>query len=358
MLNPTNQYYQQTGVACTRLDTTRPYNWCGATVANILSNPVYLGHTLNMQSSTLSYKNKQIFHRPPEEQVLVKNTHEAIIDQELWDTVQRVREHKRRPPKHMDAPGLFAGLVYCADCGGYMVLCRTGKMKPEQYYFRCSTYGKRGKDACTAHHITEANLNAIVLDDLRRVTHFARTKKHQFAAYINRKNTAQLRKEMTATQRELDKMVKRNSDLSVLFKRLYEDNVLGKISNEQFRMLSADYNTEQKQLAAAIPEKQAKLEKLKASAANVDAFIEKASRYTDITDLTPELLWLFIERIDIGERPGRYNRNGMQEVRIIYRDIGVVDSTMSAEDAESAEVHFIPSLEMVVQQMAAQTQVS
>ena len=173
VLNPTNQYYQQTGVACTRLDTTRPYNWCGATVANILSNPVYLGHTLNMQSSTLSYKNKQIFHRPPEEQVLVKNTHEAIIDQELWDTVQRVREHKRRPPKHMDAPGLFAGLVYCADCGGYMVLCRTGKMKPERYYFRCSTYGKRGKDACTAHHITEANLKAIVLDDLRRVTHFA-----------------------------------------------------------------------------------------------------------------------------------------------------------------------------------------
>ena len=195
VLNPTNQYYQQTGVACTRLDTTRPYNWCGATVANILSNPVYLGHTLNMQSSTLSYKNKQIFHRPPEEQVLVKNTHEVIIDQELWDTVQRVREHKRRPPKHMDAPGLFAGLVYCADCGGYMVLCRTGKMKLEQYYFRCSTYGKRGKDACTAHHITEANLNAIVLDDLRRVTHFARTKTHQFAAYINRKNTVQLRKE-------------------------------------------------------------------------------------------------------------------------------------------------------------------
>ena len=144
-------------------------------------------------------------------------------------------------------------------------------MKPEQYYFRCSTYGKRGKDACTPHHITEANLNAIVLDDLRRVTHFARTKKHQFAAYINRKNTAQLRKEMTATQRELDKMVKRNAELSVLFKRLYEDNVLGKISNEQFRMLSADYNAEQKQLAAAIPEKQAKLEKLKASAANVDA---------------------------------------------------------------------------------------
>ena len=358
VLNPTNQYYRQTGVACTRLDTTRPYAWTGRTVADILKNPVYLGHTLNMQSSTLSYKNKKVIYRPPEEQVLVKNTHEALIDQELWDTVQRIREHKRRPPKHMDEPGLFAGLVYCADCGEYMVLCRTGKMKPEQYYFRCSTYGKRGKEACTPHHITEANLKALVLDDLRRVTHFARTKKHQFAAYINRKNTAQLRKEMTATQRELDKMVKRNTDLSALFKRLYEDNVLGRISNEQFRMLSTDYNAEQKQLAAAIPEKQTKLEKLKASAANVDAFIEKASRYTEITELTPELLWTFIERIDIGERLGRYNRNGMQEVRIIYRDIGVIDSALSAEDADSTEVHVIPSLEMVVQQMTAQTQVS
>lgn len=89
----------------------------------------------------------------------------------------------------------------------------------------------------------------------------------------------------------------------------------------------------------------------------MDAFIEKASRYTEIAELTPELLWTFIERIDIGERPGRYNRNGMQAVRIIYRDIGVVDSTLSAEDSENTEVRFIPSLEMVVQQMAAQTQV-
>ena len=239
-----------------------------------------------------------------------------------------------------------------------MVVVCAAKTKGESTHKEDHTTGKRGKDACTPHHITEAKLKAIVLGDLRRITHFARTKKLLFAAYINRKNTAQLRKEMAATQRELDKMVKRNTDLSALFKRLYEDNVLGKISNEQFRMLSADYNAEQKHLAVAIPEKQAKPENLKASAANVDAFIEKASRYTEISELTSELLWTFIERIDIGERPGRYNRNGMQEVRIIYRDVGVVDSTLSDEDAESTEVHFIPSLEMVVQQMAAQTQVS
>ena len=163
---------------------------------------------------------------------------------------------------------------------------------------------------------------------------------------------------MNTIQKDLDTMRRRREELSKLFKRLYEDNVLGRVTDEQYRMLAGDYTGEQKALEEQIPKKEARLEKLKAASANVNTFVEKAKQYTAIDELTPELLWLFIERIDIGERPGRYNRNGMQEVRIIYRDIGVVDSTMSAEDAESAEVHFIPSLEMVVQQMAAQTQVS
>lgn len=349
VLNPTNQYYRQTGVVCTRLDTSRPYTWTGATVANILRNPVYLGHTLNMQSSTLSYKNKKVIHHPKEKQVLVENTHEAIISQELWDTVQRIREHKRRPPKHMDDPGLFAGLVYCADCGGYMVLCRTEKMKPEQYYFRCSTYGKRGKEICSSHRITETDLRTIVLDDLRRVTHFARTKRQQFAAHINQKSTAQLRKEMAILQRDLGRMEKRKSELSMLFKRLYEDNVLGKLSNEQFRMLSADYIAEQNSLDAAIPQARQRVEKLRSSVSNVDAFVEKAARYTEISELTPELLWLFIERIEIGARPAPYDRNGMQDIRIIYRDIGLVDSPVQTNESDT-----VPSLEEADRQMTVQ----
>ena len=114
ILNPTNQYYQETGkncnhLDCNHLDTTRPYSWSGKTVANILENIVYLGHTLSLQRTTLSYKNKKQIRRPESEQILVKNTHAPLISQELWDIVRDVRAHKRRPPKHMEEPNLFSG---------------------------------------------------------------------------------------------------------------------------------------------------------------------------------------------------------------------------------------------------------
>lgn len=133
---------------------------------------------------------------------------------------------------------------------------------------------------------------------------------------------------MNVLQKELDTMRKRNSELSLLFKRLYEDHVLGRVTAEQFRMLSSDYNAEQKALENAVPEKEARLEKLRASAANVDTFIEKAKRYTAIDELTPELLRLFIQRIEVGERSKKYSRSAAQSVRIIYRDIGSMDRPM------------------------------
>ena len=126
--------------------------------------------------------------------------------------------------------------------------------------------------------------------------------------------------------------------MTALFKRLYEDNVLGRITSEQFRILSGDYNAEQKELAVTIPEKEARLQKLRDSAANVEAFIEKARRYTEIPELTPEILRLFIQRIEVGERSEKYSRTAEQEIRIIYRDVGVMDSVEQvAEAAENME---------------------
>ena len=253
VLNPSNYYFRRTGAALCGLDTSQPCRWSGASVAHILDNIVYRGHTLGLRTTTVSYKNKAEVKRPESEQALVENTHEPLVSQELWEIVREVRRHKRRAPKHMEEPGLFSGLVYCADCGGYLVLCRTEKMREEQYYFRCSTYGKKGKAFCTPHQILERDLKAIVLDDLKRVTHFARKKERQFAEYIQQKNNAQLRREISRLQKELDAGKKRCGELSALFKRLYEDNVLGRVTNEQFRMLSTDYNAEQKALKEAIP---------------------------------------------------------------------------------------------------------
>ena len=180
---------------------------------------------------------------------------------------------------------MFAGLVFCADCGKSMVLYRTESIKRSQFHLKCYTYGKKGKNFCTPHQIRETDLKQVVLDDPRRVTRFARMKERQFAAYITAKNSAGLRQEINALQKEADPMQRRSDELSALFKRLYEDNVLGRITDEQFRRLSADYNAEQKTLDESIPVKMERLEKLKASAVNMDAFIQKAKSFKTIDAL-------------------------------------------------------------------------
>lgn len=333
VLTPSNYYYRNHEKSHAKLDLTRPYAWSSSTVTGILDNKVYLGHTVGLRTTTISYKNKTTVHRPESECAVVENTHPALIWKEQWDIVQEVRTHKKRTPKHMDEPNLFSGLAYCADCKRSMVLHRASSMKKSDYNFKCYTYGKRGRSECTPHHIREEELYAVVLDDLRRVTHFARQKERKFAEYINRKNTAQLRQEINMLQKELDTMRRRRNELTALFKRLYEDNVLGRVTNEQFRLLSADYNAEQRELDEAIPQKEERLEKLKASAANVEAFVEKAKRYRTIDELTPQIVRLFISRIEVGERAVKHSRHSAQKIRIIYRDIGEWDY----DDAVEAE---------------------
>ena len=264
VVNPSNAYYRKTGKSHRGLDTTRPCLWSSNSVTSILNNEVYLGHSVGLRTTTISYKNKQRVERPESERFVVKNTHEALVTQEQWDIVQEVRQHKKRVPKHMDEPNIFSGLVFCADCGKPLVLHRASTMKKAEYNFKCYTYGNKGKTVCTPHHIREFELKAVVLEDLRRVTHFARMKEKQFAAYIGSKNTLELRREINTLQKELDAMRRRGEELSKLFKRLYEDNVLGRVTDEQYRMLAGDYTVEQKALEEQIPEKEARLEKLKA----------------------------------------------------------------------------------------------
>ena len=332
VLTPSNYYYQNHEKSHAKLDLTRPYAWSSSTVTGILDNKVYLGHTVGLRTTTISYKNKTTVHRPESECAVVENTHPALIKKEQWDIVQEVRTHKKRTPKHMDESNLFSGLAYCADCKRSMVLHRASSMKKSDYNFKCYTYGKRGRSECTPHHIREEELYAVVLDDLRRVTHFARQKERQFAEYINRKNTAQLRQEINTLQKELGAMRRRRNELTALFKRLYEDNVLGRVTNEQFRLLSADYNAEQRELDEAIPQKEERQEKLKASAANVEAFIEKAKRYRTIDELTPQIVHLFISRIEVGERAVKHSRHAAQKIRIVYRDIGEWDHDEAAAE--------------------------
>ena len=338
VLTPTNYYYHQTGVALVNLDTERPYNWSKTKVASILEDVSYLGHTVNMRYTTVSYKNKKQIERPESEWLKFENTHEPLISQELWDIVQNIRKHKKRPPKQMDTPNLFSGLVFCADCGGTLVLHRAHTMKETQNNFMCSTYKKRGKEECSSHYIRETQLKAIILDDLKRVTHYARQKEKLFAEHITRKNSAETRQEITRIQREVDTAKRRDGELTALFKRLYEDNVLGRIPNEHFRLLSSEYTTEQAELREKLPKLEEHLEQLRNSLTNVAQFIDKAKLYSNITELTPEILRLFIEKIVVGEKSQKYSRTAEQDIWIYYRDIGLMDTPVE----QSCETEAVP----------------
>ena len=330
ILTPTMYAYTRYGITHTCLDTAHPYNWSDSAIANLLENEIYLGNTVNMKYSTKSYKDKRRVEHPREECMVFENTHPALITREVWDMVQRVRKNKRRLTK-MEEQNKYSGLVFCADCGSNMVLHRAHTMSASYNHFICRTYKKDG-EACTGHYIRECVLDEIVLEDLRRVTSAAREHPEKFAAYIGSKQSAELQREIRRQEKELAAMRKRKMELDTIFKKLYEDSVLGRITAEQFQMLSGSYMEEQNQIAASIPQKEADIQRLRETVSGTDSFLNKAKRYTDITELTPELLRLFIERIVVHEKEVKWSKHAPQTVEIYYNGIGYVGS--GQQDAE------------------------
>ena len=332
ILTPTMYAYTRYGITHTCLDTAHPYNWSDSAIANLLENEIYLGNTVNMKYSTKSYKDKRRVEHSREECLVFENTHPALITREVWDVVQRVRKNKRRLTK-MEEQSKYSGLVFCADCGSNMVLHRAHTMSASYNHFTCRTY-KRDGEACTGHYIRECVLDEIVLEDLRRVTSAAREHPEKFAAYIGSKQSAELQREIRRQEKELVAMRKRKGELDAIFKKLYEDSVLGSITTKQFQMLSGSYTEEQNRITAGIPQKENEIQRLRETAIGTDSFLDKAKQYTDITGLTPELLRLFIERIVVHEKEVKWSKHAPQTVEIYYNGIGYVGS--GQQDTEEA----------------------
>ena len=332
ILTPTMYAYTRYGITHTCLDTAHPYNWSDSAIANLLENEIYLGNTVNMKYSTKSYKDKRRVEHPREECMVFENTHPALITREVWDMVQRVRKNKRRLTK-MEEQNKYSGLVFCADCGSNMVLHRAHTMSASYNHFTCRTYKKDG-EACTGHYIRECVLDEIVLEDLRRVTSAAREHPEKFAAYIGSKQSAELQREIRRQEKELAAMRKRKAELDAIFKKLYEDSVLDRITTEQFQMLSGSYTEEQNLITVGIPQKENEIQRLRETVSGTDSFLDKAKRYTDITELTPELLRLFIEKIVVHEKEVKWSKHAPQTVEIHYNGIGYVGS--GQQDVEEA----------------------
>ena len=316
-----------------RTGSTRRYHpgyeckWATNTVVHLLENREYTGCLVNFKTEKPSYKLKHSIENPPEKQAVFENHHEPIIDRETWERVQELRKQRKRPNRY-DEVGLFSGILFCADCGSVMYQQRYQTDKRKQDCYICGSYKKRTAD-CTAHFIRTDLLTAGVLSNLRKVTSYAAKHEARFMKLLIEQNEDGDRRRNAAKKKELETAEKRISELSAIFKRLYEDSVTGRISDERFTELSADYEAEQKELKERVARLREELSKAQEATENAEKFMNVVRRHTTIEELTPTLLREFVEKIVVhesvaldGKRRGKLRR---QEIEIYYSFVGKVE---------------------------------
>ncbi len=316
-----------------RTGSTRRYHpgyeckWATNTVVHILENREYTGCLVNFKTEKVSYKVKQSKENPEEKQAVFENHHEIIIDRETWERVQELRKQRKRPNRY-DEVGLFSGIVFCADCGSVMYQQRYQTDKRKQDCYICGSYKKRTAD-CTAHFIHTDLLTEGVTENLRKITQYAAKHEARFMKHLTEQNEDGGKRRNAAKKKELEAAEKRIAELSAIFKRLYEDSVTGRISDERFTELSADYEAEQKELKEKAATLQSELSKTLEATANAEKFMKVVRKYTSFEELTPTLLREFVEKIVIhesealdGKRRGKLRR---QEIEIYYSFVGKVE---------------------------------
>lgn len=315
-----SEYQRSIGVNCPTKLPEYLHKWCSHTVAEILDRQEYVGDTVNFRTYRQSFKLKKQLDRPQEEWKVFPNTHPAIIDRETFALVQNLRQHRRRPTR-TDAVSMFSGLLYCADCGSKLGYSATNNYKREQAYFFCSGY-RKNTDLCSAHYIREKVVAQLVLEGLQRLLWYVQVYEKRFAQEQMERFGLQEKKELTARGQELDRAKSRVVEIDQLIQKSYEDMTKGLLSEERFTTLTVSLETEQRQLKAAIPEMEASLDATTDKAADLQRFIERARQVTRLTELTPEIVHEFIEKIVVS-KPNKVDGKRHQRVDIHYNTIGL-----------------------------------
>ena len=334
VLTPT-EHWSNIGRNCSKPPAV-PYNWCSATVADILNKQEYCGDTVNFRSTTKSFKNKKKIERPPEEWQIFKDTHPAIIDRETFALVQELRKHRRRPTKSgIVSP--FSGLLYCADCGEKLYYSVTNNYKREQAYFFCSSY-RKNSDVCSAHYIRERVVEQIALESMQRILLNVQAFEKEFARKQMDCYTEDKKKQLAAKRRELSKAKKRIAEIDALIQKVYEDNARGKLSDEHYATLSLSYEEEQKTLKSAVPEMQAYLETETDKTESLQRFIQKVKQITELKALTPELIHEFVDKIVV-YAPRYLDGKRVQLLDIYYSGVGILHELTPEEMEEAFQQH-------------------
>ena len=334
VLTPT-EYWISIGRNCSKPPNV-PYNWCADTVANILSKQEYCGDTVNFRSTTKSFKNKTKIERPQEEWKIFPNTHPAIINREVFELVQELRQHRRRPTKS-GIVSWFSGLLYCADCGEKLYYSVTNNYKREQAYFFCSSF-RKNSDECSAHYIREKVVMDNVLESMRRILLNVQAFEKEFARKQMECYSEDKKRELAEKRRELNKAKKRIAEIDGLIQKLYEDNAIGKISDERYATLSMSYEEEQRELKTALPDMENYLETETDKTENLQRFIDKVKRITEIKELTAELVHEFIDKIVV-HAPRYLDGKRVQLIDIYYNGVGILRELTPEEMEEAFQNH-------------------
>ena len=331
VLNPT-AYKRRAGIKTPSPETSDPYHWNTNTVVHILERREYTGCTVNFKTYTNSIWDKKQRDTPLEKQAVFYGTHPAIIEQEVFDKVQEIRQQRHRRTK-TGKSSLFSGLVYCADCGAKMRYCTTSYFEKRQDHFVCANY-RSNTGSCSAHYIRAVVLEDLVWMHMKAVISYVTRHESYFRAVMEHKLRLSSEEAIRANKKRLAQADKRLTELDRRFIRIYEDNVAGKLSDERFAMMSQSYEDEQMQLKAEIQTLQQDIEVQERQIENLEQFIQRVHKYADLQELTPYALRELVKAIYI-EAPDKSSGKRRQNIRISYDLVGFipVDELMKQETA-------------------------
>lgn len=310
---------------------TLPYFWTRETLSAILGREEYLGYTVNLRTRTKSYKDKRKVDNPKEDWLIFKNTHEAIIDQETFDIVQKMRNHKRSNQRYKNRAGhenLFAGIVFCGTCGRKHYFCPQEKNGLNHDHYKCSGYRKPIDGCENPHYIQKSALIEIVSGKLRQTIQEIHFDQEAFLKKLEQQSQAQFSKNNKRQRQQLQKDKHRSKEIDSIIQKLYEDNLLGKISDERFVKLSQSYEEEQKQLQTSISDLTEKLAQQQEDSLNISKFMARISKYTELPKLTVEIVNELIDKIVI-QKPTGTKRNRIIQVDIYYNFVGKLNNEKS-----------------------------
>ncbi len=333
---------------------TNPYKWCKTTIQKILSQQEYCGDIINFKTYSKSFKIKRRIENSKENWAVFKDVNEPIIDRETFETVQKfISKTKRRAPKKENGErSIFNGLIYCGDCHSKMRY-HTSTSNKEIHYFTCSDNKVDYRGNCPGRHYVRADaLEEVVKLELRRLVEMLEIDESYFAQLLLRKNDEEREKDKKFLESELQKAIARSNTVSQLYEKLYEDNVVGKVSDEWFIELSHKYEKERMDLKAKIADTRHKVEELKNNNSEYEKFISAIRRFMQMDNLTSPLLRELIDHIDIFETEGT-GKSRTQRIVIYYRFIGYIELPNTAKQTHIADTRKGVAVEYITEQFTA-----